>query len=196
MAGKRARHDGGDVLRGAELEVVLAEALVAQPRGVQHQVVDGDVALRRPRLRLACGVEAVEHLQLVDLRHVFLRRVFELDLAFLDQLHDGRAAHRLGGREQRHHRVGGHRLSLAELTFAGRAFVEVGLAVGGHRHHAGRSAETRRRVLEHGVGDCLECLVHMRLLVGWPSLRRCLAWSATQQRRARTTIVGAPRRRR
>ena len=82
-----ARYHGRDVARGAELQVVAAEELVTQARSVQHQVVDGDAALRRAKPGLAVGAEAVEHLQLVDLRRVAAGIIIEREFAFLHQLH-------------------------------------------------------------------------------------------------------------
>ena len=138
--GKVAAHHRRDALGRAVGQVVGAKKLIRQARGVQHQVVDGDRALGRAGAGLAGGVKAVQHLQLVDLGHVAAGGVVQADLAFFHQLHHACAGQRLGGREDGEHRVGGHGLVLAQLARAGRAFVEVAVAVGDHGDDAGYAA--------------------------------------------------------
>ena len=135
-----APHHRGDALGRAVGQVVGAEKLIRQARGVQHQVVDRDRPLGRACARLPSGVIPVQHLQLIDLGHVFAGGVVQADLAFFHQLHHACAGQRLGGREDGEHRVGGHGLVLAQLARAGRAFVEVAVAVGDHGDDAGYAA--------------------------------------------------------
>jgi hypothetical protein len=154
-----AGDDGRDVARGAELQVVLAEELVAQARGVQQQVVDRDAPLRATQARLAVGIEALEHLQRVDLRHMVAGGVGQVQPAFLDQLQGQRRGHRLGGREDREHRVQRHRGGLAQFAHAGGAGIDLGQAVGDHRDDAGHAAVAVHGLVQQPVQGGLECVV-------------------------------------
>ena len=86
-----------------ETVVLLVEEVVAEAGRVQQQHPRGDVALGRAQLGLAVRVEALQHLQLADLRRVGLGRRVEIELAVLDQLQARRAGDRLGRREDREH---------------------------------------------------------------------------------------------
>ena len=94
-----------------EAEVTGVEEVVAEAGRMQHQHAGGDVALRRPQLRLAVGVKSVEHFELADVGDVGFGRGVQVELAFLDALHDRRAGDRFRGREDGEDRVGRHCLS-------------------------------------------------------------------------------------
>ena len=102
-----------------------------------------DGARRRRRSRRAPA--------LADRRRVLTRRRVEVERAVLDELQARRRGQRLRGREDRAHRVGGHRLSTAESAFAGRPLVDVVLAVGDHRHHPRHPRRRRGHPTEHAV---------------------------------------------
>lgn len=65
---------------------------------------------------------------------------------FFDELHEAHASERLGGRENCHHRVGGQRLIFAQFALAGRAFVEIFVAIRRHRDDARRAYTARPTV--------------------------------------------------
>ena len=114
----------------------MAEKLIAETRRMQHQLVEGDVAFWGAQLRLAMGVKAVEHLNFGNVRHVFFRRIAELDLALLNQLHQRHAGDRLGAGEDAHDAVGRHGKVAVERAFASGAFVDITGLVGRHGDNA------------------------------------------------------------
>ena len=161
--------------------------LVAEARGVGQQVLQRDRPTGRPEPRLARRVEALQHLDRRELADHVARRLFEAQLAALDELHRRGARDGLGHRRDPHHRVDGHGRVLAELALAEGALVERAAVGRGHRHDPGhrfrldRFAEHR---VERGVGR------HGLLLRGarmdWTKLR---AGVQAPQRRAPYAIV-------
>src|ERR1700722_2581301 len=108
--------------------VGLIEEVVAKAGGMKQEHPRGYVALRRTKLWLSGVVEAVDDLELANLRGVGLCRRVEVQLAVFHQLKARRAGNRLGGRENREDAVGGHRRIGAGLAHAEGALVDVRVA--------------------------------------------------------------------
>ena len=123
------------LLRKAVVGVI--DEIVAEACTMDHQHAGGDVALRRTEAWLALVVKALDDLKPADVGCVGLGRRVEIELAFLDELQNGGARDRLGGREDGEHAVGRHVGRLVEPAFARGAFVDVAMPVGHHRNDAG-----------------------------------------------------------
>ena len=157
----RGGDDAGLAVLLGQAVVLLVEEVVAEAGGVQEQHAGGDGALGRPQPGLAGGVEALQDLGLADLGRVFLGRGVEVELAVLDQLQAGGAGDRLGGREDREHRIGGHRGVLAEQALAGGALVDVAAAVGRHGDHARHARGSSDGALQDRVAGSLQAVGHV-----------------------------------
>ena len=172
---EQRRHEGrlraGDYTRLAVLlrqaKVVGVEEVVAEAGRVQHQHAGGDVPLRRPQPGLAGSIEPVEHLELADVGDVDPCGGIQVEPTFLDALQDRRAGDRLCGREDREDGVGGHSLTGAKDTLSGSAFVDVGRAVGDHRHDARNTVLTSRNLLQDPVTFIFQVAVHRLLPLRW-----------------------------
>jgi hypothetical protein len=156
----RGRNDARLSVVLSKLIVVRIEEVIAKARGVKQQHPRGYLALRRAKLRLSGLIEAVEDLDLADLRGVGLRRRVEVQLAVFHQLQARRAGDRLGGREDGEDAVGGHRGAGAGLAHAECALIDVRVAVRCDRHDARHAGGGIDRLVEYGVGGCLDGLNH------------------------------------
>ena len=83
------------------------------------------------------GVERLEHLELGELRQIFLRRIVERHLALLDELHGGYRGDRLGHRSDAEQRIELQRTSLADVGQPERALIDDAIAIGRHGDDAG-----------------------------------------------------------
>ena len=187
--------------------VLLVEEVVAEAGGVQEQHAGGDGALGRPQPGLAGGVEALQDLGLADLRCVFLGRGVEVEPALLDQLQDGCAGDRLGGREDREHGIRGHVGVLAEHPLAGRALVDVATPVGRHCDHPRDPRSARDGSVQDRVGGVLQLVGHRlppygsaseysTLSVGWAAWRTtCSGVGGKGSSRVTVRLLPVPPRR-
>lgn len=136
--------------------VGLVEEVVAETGGVREQLVCRDIGRRRAEAGLAVVVEALDHLQLADVRYIRTRRCVEVEVPVLDELQRHRRGDRLGRGEQCEHRVDGHRLGVVEGTYAGRA-QEHRLLVGRHARDHTRDPRialgARRQDRSHRLGE-------------------------------------------
>ena len=91
---------------------------------MRHQVAQRHRLGRRPQFRCAAFVKAVEHLQRGKFRDELTDGLVELQLPLLHQLHG--AGRHDGFRHRRDPEDGieRHRIGLAEITFAERAFID------------------------------------------------------------------------
>ena len=156
----RGGDDAGLAVFLGQAVVLLVEEVVAEAGRVQEQHAGGDGALGRPQPGLAGGVEALQDLGLADLGRVFLGRGVEVEPALLDQLQDGRAGDRLGGREDREHGIRGHVRVLAEDPLAGRTLVDVAAPVGRHCDHPRDARTARDGPVQDRVGGVLQLVGH------------------------------------
>ena len=103
-------------------------------------------------------VEALDDLQLADVGRVVLSRRVEVELALLDELQDRRAGDRLGRREDGEDSVGRHVAVPVEPPLAGGALVDVAIAVGDHRDHAGNPRVRADDAIQNGVPAAFNCV--------------------------------------
>ena len=132
---------------------------------MQHQVGDRDVSLGRPGPGLTVRTETVQHTDLGNFRHIFFGRIGKADLALFDQLHDRNAGDRLGGREDRHHRIQGHRIVLAQFPKTRCTFVNIVVSIGRHRDNTRCAPGASCGFREDLVGDAIQACSHVSLLL-------------------------------
>ncbi len=110
----------------------LVEHAVDEARLMAHEIAHGDLAGGRVRLALA-----FEDFRVGEFGNVFRDRIFEPELAFLDQLHGGDGNDRLRHRIDAEDGLGRHRVSIARAFRADRGDVHDFPALGDEEDRAG-----------------------------------------------------------
>ena len=148
-----------------------APHIVGEAGRMGQQMTDSHRSPGRPQTWLPGRIETFEHLGRCEFCHQLARRLLELDLVALDQLHRRRRRHRLGHRGDPDYGIERHRRILAEFTRAEGAFIHNALIRGGHRHDArnipGCGGPTQHLIdalsIDHDSPPCAPRVNHLRL---------------------------------